>query len=93
MAKRWTLDFGSGHDLMFMRSSPAFESALTVQSQLGILSLLLTLPLPYSHSLSLSKYINKLKKKKTVILTQVYTTPSGNQIDLCISGEWINKLC
>ena len=46
----------------FMRLSPTSGSALTVWSLLGILSLPLS-PLPHLCSLSLSKEINKLKKK------------------------------
>ena len=48
------LDFGSGLDLMVRGSSPAFGSALTVQSLLGIFSLPLSRPLPAS-ALFLSK--------------------------------------
>ena len=46
--KHQTLDFGSGHDLRVVRSSPTSGSVLTAWSLLGILSL----PPP---SLSLSK--------------------------------------
>ena len=38
-----SLDSGSGHDLMIVRLKPASGSVLTVQSLLGILSLLLSL--------------------------------------------------
>ena len=38
LVKHMTLDFGSGHDLMVMGSSPALDSLLTVWSLLGILS-------------------------------------------------------
>ena len=50
----------------FMSSRPVLGSVLTARSPLGILSLPLSLPLPYSGSLSLSlrinKYIKTLKK-------------------------------
>ena len=49
------LGFGSGHDLMFVRSSYALGSALTVRILLGIQSLPLSLPLPCSHMHSLSQ--------------------------------------
>ena len=66
-----TLDFGSGHDLTILESSPRLGFALTARSLLGILSLPLSAPpllvlfLSLSLSLSLSKYIN-LKKKYEV---------------------------
>ena len=50
-----TLDFGSGHDLMVVRSSPTSGSILTAWSLLGILSLSLSLSLPLLCSLCLSK--------------------------------------
>ena len=48
--KHPTLDFGSGHDVTVVGSSPASGSALTAQSLL-----LLSLPLPFflAHALSL----------------------------------------
>ena len=46
--KNLTLDVGSGHDLVVVRSSPALGSVL---SELGILSFLLSLPSP-AHALS-----------------------------------------
>ena len=49
----------------FVSWSPVSDSALTMQSLLGIFCLLLSLPLPHSHSLSLK--INKLKKDLTQI--------------------------
>ena len=56
--KHLTLDLGSGHDLtsLFMSSSPALGSMLTVWSLLGIASL-------PSCFLSLSLKINKSKNK------------------------------
>ena len=38
LVKRLTCDFGSGHDLMVMRWSPAASSVLIAQSLLEILS-------------------------------------------------------
>ena len=55
--KRRTLDFGSGHDLMAVRSSPASGSVLIAWNLLWILSLSLSLPLSASmrvHTFSLS---------------------------------------
>ena len=57
--KHPTLDFCSGHDL-FVGSSPASGSVLTVQSLPGILSLSLSLCPSPADSLKM----NKLKKKK-----------------------------
>ena len=51
--KHPTLDSGSGQDLTVVGLSPTTDSAQTVWSLLGILSLLLSLLLP--HALSLSK--------------------------------------
>ena len=48
------LDFGSGHDLVFVGSSPVSGSRLTAWNLLGILSLPLSLLLPSSLCLSLS---------------------------------------
>ena len=59
LVKGPTLDFGSGHDLMFVSLSPVLGSVLTVWSLLGILSLSLSLFLPCSLSLS---RINKIFK-------------------------------
>ena len=50
--KHTTLDFGSGHDLMILRSSPTSGSLLTAWRLLGILILPLSLPLPCSCSFS-----------------------------------------
>ena len=62
LVKRPTLDFNSGHDLAVCEFKPNVGLALlTVQSLLGILSLPLFLPFPYSLSL---KIINLKKKKK-----------------------------
>ena len=60
--KTLTLDFGSVTGLV--GSSPMLGSALTVRNLPGILSLLLSLPLPYTCCLSLK--INKLKKRRNV---------------------------
>ena len=63
--KHLTLDFGSGHGLTFMRLSPASGFALTVRSLLGILSLPLSvsLPFPFScmHNLCLSLSVSHNK--------------------------------
>ena len=56
-----TPDFGSGHDLTVMISSPASGSALSL---LGILSPSLPLPCSHAHALSFSpslKIKNKIK--------------------------------
>ena len=62
LVKRLTLDFGSGHDLTIMRSSPTLGSVLTVRSLLGILFLHLSLLLhsSYVHALSLKINIKKI---------------------------------
>ena len=52
------LDFGSGHDLCFVRSSPTSGFVLTVGSLLGVLSLPLSLPPPLL-VLCLSKFLKK----------------------------------
>ena len=52
--KRPALDTDSGHDLPVVSSSPASGSVLTVQGQLGILSLPLSLCPSRAHALSLS---------------------------------------
>ena len=57
------LGFGSGHDLMVVRSSPALGSAPTARGLLGILSLPLSSP-PLLCSCSLSQNKSALKKKK-----------------------------
>ena len=55
LVKCTTLDFGSGHDSWFMRSSPASGSAMTARSLLVIISLsLLSLYPSLFPSLSLS---------------------------------------
>ena len=55
-----TLDVGSGHDLMIVRSTLKLGSMLTAWGLLGILSLLLSLPLlPHSLPLTLSLKTNK----------------------------------
>ena len=67
--KHPTLDFGSGHDLMVVGSSPASGSVLTVWSLLGILSLLSLCPSPTrSHDLSLK---SPLKKKESTVTKHV----------------------
>ena len=51
--ERLTLDFGSAHDLMVLRFEPRVRlcaDMLIVWSLPGILSLLLSLPLPFSLS-------------------------------------------
>ena len=53
--KRLTLDFGSGHDLTFLGSSPTSGSVLRAWSLLGILSPPLSHLLLPSHSLSLTQ--------------------------------------
>ena len=66
LVKHPTLDFGRGHDLTVMRSSPTLGSMLGMEL-LWILSLSLLLPLPCSHvlflalalALSLSNILNK----------------------------------
>ena len=50
-----TLDFGSGHKVTVLSSSPMSDSVLTVQSLLGIPSLPLRLSLPCSLCLCLSQ--------------------------------------
>ena len=64
--KHSTLDFGSSHDPRVMGSGPTWGSGLTAKSLLEILSFLLCVPLLHMllHTLSLSKQVNKLKKKK-----------------------------
>ena len=55
LAKHLTLDFGSGHDLRVMRSSPKSGSTFSMESAWDSLSLSLSLslcPSPYSHILS-----------------------------------------
>ena len=52
--EHWTLDFGSGHDLRVMGSSPVSGTVLSVASAWGSVSL----PLPL-HSLFLSLSLNK----------------------------------
>ena len=59
-----TLDFGSGHDLTVCEFKLLSGFGLSAQSLLGILSLPLFLPLPASHSVSLSK-------KKKYIVTNI----------------------
>ena len=54
-----TLDFGLGHDLTAVGSSPTSGSVLTVWSLLGILSFSLCVPHSRSPSLSLSLSQNK----------------------------------
>ena len=63
LVKSLTLGFGSGHDLMVCESESHIGSMLTMQSLLGILSLLLSSPPPLTPSVSFFK-INKLKHKK-----------------------------
>ena len=56
--KRLTLDFSSGHDLMVREFELHVEPhALRVQSLLGILFLLLSLPLPCSLPLKKKKFV------------------------------------
>ena len=64
-----TLDFGSGHDLLVLSSSPESGSVLTVPSLLGILSLPRSLALPCSVSLSLkiNLRINSKKEKRETL--------------------------
>ena len=53
------LDFGSGHDLMVVRVSPMLGSTVSVEPAWGSFSLPLSLPLPCSHTHSVSLKINK----------------------------------
>ena len=55
-----TLDFGSGHDLRVLRSSPTSGSALSLESA----SLSLPLLLPLLTQACILKEINKILKKK-----------------------------
>jgi len=52
--KHPTLGFGSGHDLEAVRSSPAWGSALSVESAWDSLPLSLTLPPAFMHTRFLS---------------------------------------
>jgi len=60
--KRPALDFGSGHDLRDVRSSPLSGSTLSAESAWDSLSLPLPLPCLHTHTFSFSKI--KLKKNK-----------------------------
>ena len=85
-----TLDFGSGHDLLVYELSPTLGSELTPWSLLGILSLLLSLPLPHSLSLSLSFSLPpSLSQNKYIFLTKRFVLAtillSENKLDLLIS--------
>ena len=53
--KRLTLDLGSGHDLTVREFDPSSGSALIAWILLGILSLLLSLTLPFSLSLKVNE--------------------------------------
>ena len=59
LGQRPTPDFGSGHDLRAVGSSPASGSALTARSLLGILSPAPSAPPPLTRSISLSLKIEK----------------------------------
>ena len=72
-----TLDFGSGHDLRVMGSSPASGSVLPAQSLVGILSVSLSLSPPPLLVLSLSlksKYVNSRRKKRICEICTVFQT-------------------
>ena len=69
--KRLTLNFGSGHDLEVLVSlSPASGSTLTVQSLLGIFSILLSLPLPCLLFLKIIIIIINNLKRRIVLKMQ-----------------------
>lgn len=53
--KRPTLDFGSGHGLEIVRSSPMSGAVFTVESAWDSLPLPLPLPLVHAHACSLSQ--------------------------------------
>ena len=59
LVRHMTLVLGSGHDLLVCEIEPMLDSALTVQTLLGILSLCPSSALSLSLSLSLSLKINK----------------------------------
>ena len=68
------LIFGSGHDLMVVRSSPTLGSTLTAWSLLGILSLSLAAPLPYlcAPSLKINKQKILQRNLKNILYNKVW---------------------
>ena len=54
LVEHLTLDFGSGHYLRVVRSSPELGSVLSVEPAWDSLSLSLSLPLPTTYMFSLS---------------------------------------
>ena len=69
LVEHLALDFGSGGDLTVGRLSPVSSSFLTAWSLLGILSHLLSLSLPCSHTHSLKTNKETLKKSEGEIKT------------------------
>ena len=67
--KHLNLDFGSGHDLKILRSSPASGSVMSTEACLRFF-LPLHLPLPPSlKNKDKKKYAPKLYENKTLLLT------------------------
>ena len=50
LVKRLTLEFGSGHDIMVVRSSPELSLVLSVEPAWDFLSLSLSAPLSFAHT-------------------------------------------
>ena len=84
--KRLTLDFGSDRDVKICKLSPMSGFVLTARNLLGILSLLLSLPLPglrtCARSLSLFPSspplkINKSLKNKVELIGAAYSLSRG----------------
>ena len=87
--KHLTLDVGSGHDLTVCELA---------QSLLGIQSLPILCPSPFSHthslslSRSLSKYINTLKKTTTKFLIRRNVEDPGRTPILVLRLSWQHSL-
>ena len=87
--KRLTLGFGSGHDLTVRGSGSASGSALAVQSLLGILSLLLSLPFLCLcfYSLKINKIFKKLKHLEENVGVYQYNPGAGKTLSTRRSGQ------
>ena len=89
--KRRTLDFGSGHDLRAMRSSPVFGSALGI-GHAKILSLPLPLSAPAPHCPRLCTLSLKKKVVQFILFYVAIQFPQYNLLKILSFSHWISFL-